>query len=692
MFSRYKFIRQENIKDCGVTCLLNFIRMYGGNNAIERLRTLTKTNKNGTSAYNLMEAAKQLGFEANGYKCRNLDITVPCIAHVILKKSYHHYVIILKILPDKNIIIVNDPLVGTKKYSITEFYNIWTKVIIVLKPISEIANINPNKEILKLLYSLIKPHKKTLLIIFTLSILVIIFSIINTFYLKAIVDNLDFSKQYLTNLFIFFIIVIILKTSSDYLRNRLLIYINRNIDQTLMYKTYKHIISLPYNYYNSRQTGDIIARINDLSYIKELISRISVTLLVDFILVILALFMLYFINNILFVVAITIIFFYLIIVFIYNPILRKYIIINQEKQADVTSYLVETISGINTIKGLNIEDKVINRTNNKYDDLLENNCQFDRVYNHQRTLKDVVIYGGFNVVLFIGSTLILENKLTLSNLILFNSLLLYFLEPIKSIFDLELLIKRALSSLRRIKELYDIPLETSEGIKNTINGNISFNNLSFAYDDVNNILKGINLTINQGEKVLFIGNSGSGKSTLVKLLLRYYKIQKDSIILDNNDINRYSIEAIKENICYVSQQETIFTDSIYNNIVLNRNISKKDFNKILKITNINDILKQKRINNNFLLEENGCNISGGERQRIIIARSLLKKANIYIFDESMNEITINLERRMLNNIFNNFKNKTIIVISHRLNNKDLYDKIITIENKKIKDIIIKERS
>ena len=251
------------------------------------------------------------------------------------------------------------------------------------------------------------------------------------------------------------------------------------------------------------------------------------------------------------------------------------------------------------------------------------------------------------------------------------------------------MIKKAFSSLQRIGDLYEIDSDNFEGNKEIIDGDVILNNLTFSYDGINNILTNIKVKIKKGEKILLTGKSGSGKSTLVKLLLKYYSIDNNMIMLNNKDINDYNLRTIRDNICYVSQQEIIFTDSIYNNIVLNRKIDSTNLKEICDITYINEMISQKKIDLNFLLEENGSNLSGGERQRIMIARALVKKANIYIFDESMNQMNIDLERNIIKKIFNKLQDKTIIIISHRLTNKDLYDKIISLENKKI---VVKERS
>ena len=154
------------------------------------------------------------------------------------------------------------------------------------------------------------------------------------------------------------------------------------------------------------------------------------------------------------------------------------------------------------------------------------------------------------------------------------------------------------------------------------------------------------------------------------------------VYLDNIDINDIAITNLKDNIITISQEEIIFTDTIKNNIILNRNINDNEFMKICKLTYVEDITKEMFLGMDTKLEENGQNISGGQRQRIILARALLKPANIILIDEGLNAIDINLERKILKNIFTEYKDKTFIIVSHRTENMDLYDKIIKIEKGK----------
>ena len=169
--------------------------------------------------------------------------------------------------------------------------------------------------------------------------------------------------------------------------------------------------------------------------------------------------------------------------------------------------------------------------------------------------------------------------------------------------------------------------------------------------------------------------------------MKYYSVNRSTVFINNYDINDISLNTIKNNISYISQDEILYTGSIKDNIILNRNIDDKEFLKVTKITRVDEIINNSLLGYDMILEENGFNISGGQKQRIILARALLKKSNIILIDEGLNQIDINLERKILKDVFRVYKNKTIIIVSHRKENIDLYDKVIKISDGKLQEVI-----
>ena len=685
MFKK-KFVRQENIKDCGAACLLMVMRHYGGNSSMERLREMMKTDRNGTTALNFIMAAKNVGFDARGYKYNSCNDLLPYdVVHVVIDKIYNHFMVIDKIDKKRQIIITADPAFGYRKYTFDEFNQIWTNVVITLHPIRKIDNIKSLTKIKKTIKQIVKPYRKFFIMVLILSILYTIFNIISTFYFKIVVEDANLQLNSKLPIFIFFIIVLITKTIIDYIRSRILIFINNNLDKEIMVSAFKHLLSLPIQYFNSRQTGDIVSRLNDLSYVKELISMGATILLMDFVLVIGSIFIMYIINVQLFLIAVVILVLYGIVVIFYNQTIKYYAIRKQEEEATVASNLIETIKGINSIKNLCIEKETYDKVMDKYCKYVDNNYKFNKKYIFIQMIKDYILNAGFLFIIFLGSVFIANGTLSVSELVLFVFFLNFFLDPLKNIFDIEPLLRASLSALIRISEFFDIEENAKTKEKLEIN-NIKIHDLSYSYNGLDNVIKDINLQINKSEKIMINGASGCGKSTIAKILMRHLDIEGKGLYINQEDISKYPINLIRNSICYVSQDEILFKDSLYNNIKLNRELIETEIDDVIKLTCSDEILRRHNLDIHMLLEEDGSNLSGGERQRLIIARALLKDSNVFIFDESMSEMSTALERKILQNIFTNYNDKTIIVISHRLDNADLYDKVIMLDNlKKVRE-------
>lgn len=685
---RYPFERQNDLKDCGVCSLLMLIRYYGGGVSKEYLRSLTNTTKEGVSAYSLIEGAKTLGFDSFGVKASIEDIDkkyLPCISHVVIKKSYQHFVVIYKIDKKKKIVLLADPSKEKiTKMSFEEFNKISTNQFILLKPKKKIMYVKKNTILKDFIYSFIIENNRTLLFLLLLSLIFTIFNILDSFYLKTLIEYV-INYQNINNLLLIsliFINIILIKEFSNYYRNHLINHINHKLDKHLFTQVYHHIMSLPYLYYKNRTTGEIISRMEDLSSVRNVISKLLITVLLDLILASFTFFTLLFLNIKLTLILIITIFLCLIIILIFKPILEKKIIKSKVDSAQLNSFLVETINGVETIKNQNILNYIENNFLYKYCKYNKNSFSYNKLFILEQFLKEIISECGTFFVITFGSYLVVKNELDISILVTFITLMNYLLEPIKNIIDLDLSYKEAKTSFERIQELYEIEEEKINNKKSNkeLLGKIKTNHLMYSYNGKDLFLKDINLEIKPGDKVLIYGSSGSGKSTLAKILSKQLEIKNKLLFYDDIDINNYSLSNIRKEVCYISQQETLFTDSIYQNIVLDKQLDYNDFLDNAKLCMVDEFTNNSIQAYDTLLEENGFNISGGQRQRIILARALLKKANIYILDESLNEIDIEKERQILKNIFNTYKDKTFIIISHRFHNQDLFNKKYRIDN------------
>ena len=666
------------------------INFYGGNLPIDQIRDLTKTDKNGTTAFHIIEACKSIGFNAEGIKTsleqlNKENLILPCIAHVVIDGKYKHFVVIYKIDFKNKKIIIADPSCSIKKITFSEFQKMWSGVLITLYPLKKLP-LTQNISFIDFLLKIIKLHKTFVFNIIMLSIFITMFSVISSFYMKNILDAINYNN--LTIIFIFFLFINIFKILSDFFRNKLLIYLNQKIDLLLTLDTYKKIISLPYNYYHTRTTGDIISRVNDLSIIRNMITKVSLSLFIDLPLALVTFIIFYIINTKLFFISLIIVFIYLLLMIFSKNRITNNINTIQVNKSETMSYMIETINGFETVKSVGNEAQIIDKFEKKYVKFLKNIFKFDNYNNTISILKDLVNAVGYLTIIYVGAKMVTLGNLTFGDLLVFVNLLNYFLEPIKNIIDLNSEIKEAKNSLRRILELFKNENKKQTFIDNVKVKEISFNNLSYSYDYKEKQLKNINLKLKK-QKILILGKSGSGKSTLFKLLMRYYEIPRNQITINGYDINDYKDDVIKQNFSYISQNEILYTDSIYNNLKIDKNITEEQIIEISKKCFIDEFLNDLGLN--MLIEENGYNLSGGQRQRIILARALLKNFEVLIIDEGLSQMDINLERKILKNLFKMYENKMIIVISHRLDNMDLYDRVIELKNGEIvKDVFKNE--
>ncbi len=660
-------VKQNDIRDCGICCLESIIKYYKGYIPLETLRLDTKTNTNGTTAYNLIKTAQKYGFNAIGQKINKLDsLILPAIAHIITGKGLNHFVVIYKVT--NKYVYIMDPAKGYQKVKKEDFIAEWTNIILIFKPYKQIPLYKIKTNIKDLFINLALKENKLLIKIIISNIIITILSIITSYYLKIITTIVE-TSYINTTIFIMliFLFLTIIKIFYNYYKNELAIYLNKNINLRLITDFIYHIFNLPLDVIKSRSTGEIITRVNDLYNIKELFSEILITIILDFSLTFGSIYFLININSKLFLILCIISIIYLIIGIIASPFIEKKINNNIDLETEFNSSLTENISSLESISNLNLIDYYENKTEETFINYEKDSFNNSKFFNIITSLKNAINELGLFIISSYGIYLISINKLTILELITFNSLVSYFISPIESAIDLLPKYHLIKLSFNKISEFINIDLLNRGKIEEFKPGDINFNNISYSYDDYHKSLDKVNLFIKENEHILLKGPSGCGKSTLCQILNKNINNYDGSINIANINIKDYSLNTIRKNILYVSQREKIFSDTIKNNITLNKKYSLKEINDVLNITKVNEIIAKKSLRLDSILYDSGFNLSGGERQRIILARSLLRKPKILILDESLSEVDHLTETEILHNIDSYLKDTTLIYISHTEN-------------------------
>lgn len=675
-----KIVRQQDEKDCGVCSLLSIIRYYKGNVPLEQLRLDARTNNEGTTALNLVLASQKYGFDAVGMKVKNVnDIKrLPAIAHLNLKKGYSHYVVIEKVTKDK--IILMDPAKGKVVKFLWEFQKEWSGVVLIFYPKQKIMVLKNDVTLFTIFKKVFISEKNLIKIIVLVSFLLTIFTIALGYYFQMF-NSLYLNKypiNYLKVLVLVFAIFTCFKLFLTYYRSYLENHLNKNIDCLITSDFLKHLFNLPLNVITSRKSGEIFSRVNELTSIKGLITEIFITYTLDFLIVVITTFLLIRISSKLFLILFLTTIFYLFVGIITKKSIFEKAYQNISIESEFNNTVLENIKMINSIKNLDAVDGTLNKIERKLTHYLYDTYKVNTILNKINIFKVSCYEIGFFLINTFGFYFVYKGIINMIDLITFNALLNLYFEPLKNIVDSIPKYSFMKASITKINDFLGVHAEILGEEASTDGYDISINNLNYSYNKYQNVLKSVNLNIKEGEFVLLQGASGSGKSTLCSILNKYIMDYTGDILFGKMNYKDLSIKTIRDNIVYVGQNENIFTGSIKENITFGNKVSDLNFDKICKICKVDDVANKKTFSYESLIGSDEGNISGGEKQRIILARAVLKDFNVLILDEALSEVDIKLELEILKNIRDNYKDKTIIYISHK-KYPNVFDKVISME-------------
>lgn len=567
-----------------------------------------------------------------------------------------------------------DPAYGLRKIKIKELNSIYTGIAIVVYPEKKL--ISKTEEKIKIFN--VKMFYKRMLLILFLTLFIVILSLLLNLYLKYIVDVISNNKNLtlIKNITLLFILFILLKLLLQFLKNKLIIKTNIFLDRFLSNKFIEHLFKTSYLFFKIKQTGEIISRFNDLNIIKNVIIIFTSEILFNILLFIASLFVCFKLNKNIFIIFLIIILINilvsLIMYFSYKKRSRKII----EDDAYFTSILTEYITNIETVKNLNIIEKVIEKIKKIYLNNTNNLKYFLNKINLNTSIKYFINELNYIFIIFITAYfLIINEDKNIGDLILISIIYNLMITSLNTFYNILPEVSMYKNALYKIKEI--LKYKTEEMVNNVkkLNGDINVSNLSITYNNIDYINKNLSFKIVYGKNILIHGKSGSGKSTFIKILKKYINTYDGKITINNEELKNIDYAILNKNILYISQKEKLFTDTIENNIKINNNDEEK-YKKIISLTFVNKIINNKRLKDKYFIEENSFNISGGEKQRIILARGLMNEFEYLVLDEVLSEVDKHIEINIINNLKKEYKDKTIIYITHDEKLKSLFDYVI----------------
>lgn len=688
---KYYYLQQHDETDCGAACLAMVAGAYDLKIPVSRIRQIAGTDKKGTTALGLVQAARKLGFTAKGVKGQIADLTSdlpqPLIAHVI-KDGFLHYVVIYEITPAE--IVVADPAQGLIYYQKEEFEKIWTGILILLVPAPKLESKDERTGLFSRFYSLIIPHKRLLIEIFLASILYTILGLAGAFYFKYLIDTVlaDGLTDTLHIISAGVIILTVFRIMMKAFRSHLLLYLSQKIDVSLILNYYRHILQLPLSFFDSRRVGAILSRLRDASKIREAISGATISVMIDSLLVVAGGIVLYLQSSLLFTIAASLVPVYMAVVWGFNHPFRKIHRQEMEQSAEMQSYLVESISGMATVKAFNAEREAHLETETRFIKYIKSIFRATWLRNFQFSLQKILTSLGELTILWVGGWQVIKGNLSIGQLITFNALLAYFFDPIQNLIKLQPQLQEAFVASDRLGEILDLETENeSEFNKVTpekFRGRIEINNVDFRYGNREKVLENIDIKIDTGDKIALVGESGSGKTTLVRLLLKYYLPTAGNIVIDDYNIEDINLKCLRNRIGYVPQDVFIFSGTIRDNIAFgHQQIEMEEIIGAAQKAKAHDFINKLPLRYETMVGERGSTLSGGQRQRLAIARAILKQPDILILDEATSNLDTTTEKAIHNTIADFSRGLTTIIIAHRLSTIRECDKIIVLNEGKI---------
>src|SRR5690554_12289 len=700
MPKKIKPYRQLDNKDCGATCLKIICNYYGRDYSLNELLLLTETQRTGTSVLNLSDAAEKIGFRTLCVKIDFIqfkkDILLPCIIHW----QQNHFVVVYKI--SKKYVFVVDPAHGLIKYKVSDFIKLWinetaneiTKegIVLILEPTIRLNQTKPenheSKQGFLFLFQYLIRYKKflTQLIIGLIagSLLQLIFPFLTQSIVDLGIQNQDINFIYLiliAQLFLF-----VGRTSIEIIRGWILLHLSMRINISLLSDFFIKLMNLPISFFDSKITGDIMQRINDHQRIENLLTNSSLNVLFSlFNLLIFGLVLAWYNINIFLVFLVGSILFFLWVVLFLKK--RKDLDYKRFSQMSIEqSNVIEMISGMQEVKLHNAEKQKRWKWENLQIRLFRIETKSLVLEQIQTTGSNVINELKNIFITILSAKLVIDGEITLGMMMAISYIIGQLNSPIQQLIGFVYIVQDAKIALERLSEIHnkedeDSKCSTFDDLDDSENLDIILKDVYFRYPGSSEmVLKGINMTIPENKVTAIVGTSGSGKTTLLKMLLKFYEPYKGDIKIGDRNLGSIANKQWRHKIGTVMQNGYIFNDSIVNNIALGEiSVDKFKLRKAIKTANIKAYIDQLPLRYNTIIGDEGLGMSTGQKQRLLIARAVYKDPEFIFFDEATSALDANNEKIIMENLDTFFKDRTAVVIAHRLSTVKNADQIVVLE-------------
>jgi subfamily B ATP-binding cassette protein HlyB/CyaB len=688
---RFAWIQQAEETDCGAACLAMICKHYGVGMTLGKLRELADVTTQGATLDSLARTGESVGFTTRGVQCtfdKLRGFELPFIVHW----EGYHYVVVYGVSSTQ--VWVADPAVGFRKLSVEEFERGWSGTCLTFAPRHDVAQVGASHSPWVRFARYLLPYRKILLHLFMATFVIQMLGIVPPMIIQNILDGVIVHQN--VNLLHLLIVGLIISSVFTQLtatiRAALANFLVRKLDFTMMSQFFRHTLSLPYSFFAKRKTGDIFARFQENQTIRAFLTESTITTVLNLLMIFLYFTVLFLYNVRLTLLLIAFVIPILVLTVLVTPKVKKFAREVFSATTDAKSYLMEALGGAETVKGMGIERPVRLKWETKYAKALQVQYRAQS-FNIAVGLAGQLLSAATTIaVLWAGADLVLTRELTIGQLIAFNALMGSVLAPLMGLVGLWSLLNDASVAMERLGDVLDLePEQRPEDLASRVvipelRGDIRFDGVYFRYGDKETpyVLENISVDIKPGELIAIVGRSGSGKTTLAKLLVGFYPPTEGRLTVDGYDIGVVDKEYYRAQVGYVMQTNLLFSGTIAENIAGGSDEpDRRRIEDVAKRADAHGFISKMPLGYQQVVGERGIGLSGGQIQRLCIARALYRDPRLLVFDEATSALDSESESNIIANLNDILKGRTAVVIAHRLSTIMGADKILVLYEGKI---------
>lgn len=583
--------------------------------------------------------------------------------------------------------VLGVPRQGILRQKTSEFEKIWGEQgqVLLLQPTQYTQK---QKFGLNWFLPYLSKYRQVLIEVLIASFFVQLFGLANPLMTQIIIDKviIQNSAETLQVLGLFLVVIALFEAILTSLRTFLFVDTTNRIDLALGSEIINHLLRLPLRYFERRPVGELATRVNELENIRQFLTTTALTVVLDAVFSVIYILVMFIYSWQLTLVALATIPLFALLTGFVSPIVRKQLRTKAERNAQTQSYLVEVLSGIQTVKAQNIELRSRWQWQERYARYVSAGFKTVQTVTAASSTSQFLNQLSSLLVLWVGAYLVLKQDLSLGELIAFRIIAGYVTSPLLRLTQLWQNFQETALSLERLADIVDTPMESDEADRTNISmpqihGHVTFENVSFRFNPSGPMqLNNVSVEFEAGTFIGIVGQSGSGKSTMMKLLPRLYPLESGRILIDNYDISKVELYSLRRQVGIVPQDTLLFEGTIQENICLNYpEATNEEVIAAAKVAAAHDFIMNLPNGYNTNVGERGSALSGGQRQRIAIARTVLQNPNLLILDEATSALDYESERQVCLNLAEAFSDRTVFFITHRLSTIRNADKILMMD-------------